>query len=128
MAIYSGIECQIEKYRARHDIMNPIYGGLITGGGVGMWQNRYLGASSEDAAVIEAPEVCAAATLIPCQHAERSSFMLILSQAALSPAQRLCAGACSPHFAVKGRICRDPVPPEPQIDSETAVRDIGLVP
>ena len=47
MAVYSGIECHFEKYRARHDVLNPVFGGLITGSGLGIWQNRYLGASSE---------------------------------------------------------------------------------
>lgn len=31
-AIYSGIECCIEGFRAKHDIKNPVLAGCVTGG------------------------------------------------------------------------------------------------
>ena len=30
-AVYAGIECVIEKSRAKHDIVNPVAGGCVTG-------------------------------------------------------------------------------------------------
>lgn len=32
-AIFAGVECVIEKYRAKHDVINPVLGGCITGVG-----------------------------------------------------------------------------------------------
>ena len=32
--IYRGVECVIEKYRAKHDVWNPVLSGCAVGGGL----------------------------------------------------------------------------------------------
>jgi import inner membrane translocase subunit TIM22 len=39
--VYSGVECVIEKYRAKHDIFNPVAGGFVAGAVLAARQGPY---------------------------------------------------------------------------------------
>uniref|UniRef100_A0AAV1V402 Mitochondrial import inner membrane translocase subunit TIM22 n=1 Tax=Peronospora matthiolae TaxID=2874970 RepID=A0AAV1V402_9STRA len=43
-SIFAGVECVIERQRARHDIVNPILAGGVSGGVLGAWAARTSGA------------------------------------------------------------------------------------
>jgi mitochondrial import inner membrane translocase subunit TIM22 len=45
--VYSAVECTVEKWRAKHDIFNSIYGGLGAGAALGAWSAREGPASRE---------------------------------------------------------------------------------
>lgn len=39
-AVFVATECSIEKWRARHDIYNSVFGGLTAGAALGAWNKR----------------------------------------------------------------------------------------